>query len=320
MKLKKNYFALLILSASISLNAQDNQTVKAEKMGEGKYTPYLTNPSNGAYNFEGLDKGIWTVEIKPYESDLKQLSVKKYEEATDMSTYYPDNAAFPCTYVSGRLQSHKAMAGYKGISFNNEDRIVFIDEWVYVLNKWKDKDNYVIDKCLKKGEVKGLKVMKAVMSSKKDGEKAKHVETLQNYLNDAFKKQAEVLATAEGKKKSDDYQNELTKGEKRWDLVRDSINGKYWNSEEGKKKQAEMAQAQVTLVNDMKVDLLMHYGSGVSQRLKPGEKTKFACKHGDVYRAKLRPNNTTQFDSTGEVLLKLDGTGCGRIVNASQIK
>jgi hypothetical protein len=294
----KNYLLGMCLLVSSALTSQESQTTKAEKMGDGKFVPYMTHPSNGEYKFEGLDEGIWTIEITPYESDLKELKLKKREDSKDVTHYFPDNAAFPCTYISGRLQSHKAMVGYKGINFNNEERIVILDEWVYVIKKWKDKDHYVIDKCLKKGELKGMKLMKAAMGSKKLMESANHVETLQKYLDEAFKKQAETLVTTDGKKKSEDYENVLLAGKKRWDFVVDSINGGYWNSPEGKKKRAEMDQAKIILVNDTPSEFLFCHGQGVSTFLKPGAKYTFSCKSGKIYKGERIPNNSTNLKST----------------------
>ncbi|MDQ3110403.1 MAG: hypothetical protein M3R17_10965 [Bacteroidota bacterium] len=211
------------------------------------------------------------------------------------------------------------MAGYEYIDYSLDKRMVILDEWVYFLENWKSKDSYVINQCLKKGELKGMKLMKSAMGAAGEMEKAKHKETLQKYLDEAFKKQAEQLLLSEWQAKSKAASEKNKLGEVRYQFVVDSINGGYWNSPEGKKKRVEMSQAKVTLVNNTATDLLLCYGQGAYSTLKPGEKMEFSCTSGKVYRGTPRANNTTQFDQTTNVLLDLNGTGCGNIVNASTV-
>jgi hypothetical protein len=317
----KNYLLGMCLLVSTVLTSQESQTTKAEKMGEGKFVPYLTNPSNGEYKFEGLDKGIWTVEVIPYETDLKQLKTKKSEESKDVVNYFPDNSVFPCTYVRGRLQTHKAMVGYKNINFNKEDRIVILDEWIYVLSKWKDKDHYVIDRCLKKGELKGMKLMKAAMGSKKEMENAKHVETLQKYLDEAYKKQAEMLVTTDGRKKNEEYESALAAGEKRWSFVIDSINGGYWNSPEGKamaarnKKNSEANAGggnKITIKNTGSKELHL-YSDGGSQHISAGASKTFKC-NDKIYYCTKGSDNTWNVKGA---MVAGRSDDCGKTINVN---
>lgn len=320
MKLKNLILGLTLVLVSSASFSQDDQTVKATTMGEGMYSVYLAKYENGEYLFEGLDENNWELSFKTYQENLKEIKIKKYASATSTESYLPDNSVFPCTYIRGSVQSHKAMGSLKNVTFTNEERIVVLDEWIYVLKDWKDKDHYVIHKILKKGELSGVKLMKAVLSSKKVGANANHVATLQNYLNDAFKKQGEMLATAEGKLKNEEYLKNLELAEKRWDIVRDSINGKYWNSAEGQAKQAEWSKADVVLKNDTQSTLYLCYGSGAYYELKPGQAYKFSCSGGGkVYRGTLRPNNSTQYDQTDNVLIDRNGTNCGKTINASSV-
>lgn len=101
-------------------------------------------------------------------------------------------------------------------------------------------------------------------------------------------------------------------------LTYDNKNAAYWNSPEGQAKLQQLRKPRVTLINDTQHEVLMCYGSGVSKVLKPGEKLDFSCDNGKIYRGKHRPNSE-QLDSTGEVLLDLDGNNCGREIKASTL-
>ncbi|MCB9195408.1 MAG: hypothetical protein H6598_04215 [Flavobacteriales bacterium] len=320
MKSIKLFLGVLLMTYSSLALAQEDQTAKANKMGAGLYASYLSNPSGGSYNFEGLDPDNWELIFSTYQDNMNEISVKKFPTSSTITSYYPDNAVFPCTYVNGVRQTHKAMKGQVHISFEEKERLVFIDEWVYVLTDWKDKDHYVIDRVLKKGEIAGMKMMKAVLASKKEGIAANHVVTLQNYLDEAFKKQQEMIATEDGKKKNDSYTQMLETGSKRWDFVRDSINGKYWNSAEGQAKQAEWSKKDIVLNNDTNLPLYLCYGSGAYHELKPGESKTFSCSgSGKVYRGTLRPNNSSQYDKTDNLLLDSNGQNCGAVIKASTV-
>lgn len=101
-------------------------------------------------------------------------------------------------------------------------------------------------------------------------------------------------------------------------LTYDNVNAAYWNSPEGQAKLNQLRKPKVTLVNDTQSDVLMCYGQGVSTVLKPGEKKEFSCDNGKIFKGKLRANSD-QLESTGEVLLDLNGTNCGREIKASTL-
>ncbi|MEO5644611.1 MAG: hypothetical protein ABIQ40_15775 [Bacteroidia bacterium] len=318
MKIKNLFIGLCLLSQCL-LVAQEDQNAKATKVGEGKFMSYVINHTDGNYTYAGINEDIWTLSFAPFHQTFKEIGVQEFEGSSTTVHYYPDEEAFPCTYVLGANKTRKEMAGYEYINYSPDKRMVILDEWVYFLENWKSKDSYVITHCLKKGELKGMKLMKSAMGAAAQMEKANHKETLQKYLDEAFKKQAELLLLSEWQAKSKATVEKNKLGETRYQFVVDSINGGYWNSPEGKRKQAEMAQAKVTLVNNTATDLLLCYGQGAYTRLKPGEKQEFPCTSGKVYRGTPRVNNTMQFDQTTNVLLDLNGTGCGNSVNASSV-
>lgn len=317
----KNYLFYACLFFGGVLNAQEDQTAKATKMGEGPFMRYVIDESGGNYTYGGIFKEVYTFTFKPYDVDFKEIEIKEAEK-TSTENYYPDEEAFPATYVWGRLNTETCMRGWNYIERNKEKRMVVLDEWVYILDKWKSKDSYVIQKCFKKGELSGFKHTKKAFGAAKEMENAKHKETLQKYLDEAFKKQGELLPAWEANNKAKIDKQQAAKDRYRFTI--DSVNGKYWTSDEGKRVKARLdkkaGQANVTLVNDLGIDVLLCHGQGVSTRLKPGEKKEFQCEEGaSVKKGKPRQNNNLQFDATDVVILKLDGKDCGRVVNASTV-
>jgi hypothetical protein len=301
-------------------NAQEDQTAKANKMGEGKFMSYVITESSGNYTYGGINREVWTFSFKPFEGDFKEIVVQEADQKTN--SYYPDEEAFPMTYVWGSLNTESCMRGWNYIERRSENRLVILDEWVYILEKWENKDNYRIQKCFKKGEMSGFSLTKKAFGAAKEMEKANHKETLQKYLDEAYKKQMELLPAWKEKNQAKLDQRQAAKVRYRFTI--DSVNGKYWSSDEGKRVKARLdqkaGQAKVTLVNDLGFDLLLCHGQGVSTRLKPGEKREFSCEESSaVKKGKPRANNTLQFDATDVVLLSLDGKNCGRVVKASTV-
>ncbi|MCA0430272.1 MAG: hypothetical protein LCH32_07190 [Bacteroidetes bacterium] len=306
-----------LLSTSI-LSAQEDQTAKATKMGEGKFLCYKVFDNSGTLSYDGIDDKPWSLTFKPFQENLKEVVVQK-EESNDIYRYYPDEEGYPCTYILGYKDNAKYMVGYDYIDYRSHTRLVFLDEWVYILTKWENKDRYEISKCFKKGEAKGLKLMKLAMSSSKTMEEAKHKEALKKYFDEAFKKQEEVLPGWKEKNKA--LVDKKQAGKDRYKFCVDSINGRYWGSAEGQKKKAQWAQSPVYIYNDTNVEFLMCHGQGVSTFLKPGEKKEFSCSGGGkVYKGTKRPNNNTQLDKTDQLLLDLNGQNCGKTYNASSFK
>jgi len=314
----KNYLFYTCLFLGGVLNAQEDQTAKATKMGDGPFMSYVINESGGNYTYAGINKEVWKFTFKPYEVDFKEIEIKE-GESTSINNYYPDEEAFPATYVWGRLNTEACMNGWNYIERRSENRLVILDEWVYILEKWKNKDSYVIQKCFKKGQLSGFGLTKKAFGAAKEMEKANHKETLQKYLDEAFKKQSELLPAWQANNKSKIDKRIAAK--ERYQFTIDSVNGKYWSSAAGQKKKAEWAKSPVYIYNDTNTEFLMCHGQGVSTFLKPGEKKEFSCVGGGkVYRGKRRPNNTTQLDSTGQLLLDLSGNNCGTTYNASAFK
>lgn len=312
----------LILSTCICIGsvitAQEDQTAKATKMGEGNFMSYVIQYSSGVYTYAGINKEIWTFSFKPFDTDFKEIVLQE-QGSNSTNSYYPDEEAFPATYVYGRFNTETVMRGWNYIERNNEKRLVILDEWVYLLEDWESKDKYKINSVFKKGEASGFKLAKMAMGAAKVMENAHHKEALQKYLDEAFKKQSELLPAWQTANKAKIDQTKAAK--ERYQFTIDSVNGRYWSSAAGQKKKAEWAKAPVYIFNDTNTEFLMCHGQGVSTFLKPGEKKEFSCAGGGrVYRGTRRPNNSVQLDRTDQLLLDLNGNNCGVTYNASSFK
>ncbi len=316
MKLKTKIAVLLAFSALTTGIAQDDQNKMAEKQGAGPYMSYVITQSGGDYTYAGINKDAWQIEVNPFKTDLKEIVIKR---TINSRYFYPDNAAYAATFVDGWKETGKEMGNLVGVRFNESKRMVFTEEWVYLLENWKDKDNYTIVDCIKKGELTGFKLTKAAFGAKKEMEKANHKASLQKFLDDAFKKQAEVMATADGKDKEQMYRDDLAKAKKRYQFTVDSVNGKFWASEQGQRVKKDMAKPKVIVYNDTQTEFLFYHGQNVSVFLKPGKSYELTCKSGKLYEANRIPNNTTQLKSTWNYYLDLDGNNCGVTYNVSTL-
>lgn len=311
-------FAFAIVAFSGQVSAVENQTQKAKKMGDGLYTDYVItyDVSTQTYSYAGCCATFYDLKFSPFGNEGHvQFDFKVKESSLQSIMYIPDQDAFPATFVKGRYMGSADMINkYHAIERTETERIVFLDNWVYVLTNFKNKDSYVIEKVMAYGETKSVK---EAFAAKKKMEKANHKAVLQAYLDSAFAKQAELLPAW-----TSSHQDVIKAREEAIFMVREEIKGvnsAYWNSPEGQRKLAEMRQAEVTLYNDTQGDLLICYGSGAYDRIKPGDKKTFSCTGGKVFRGTPRPNNSSQYDATKNLLLDLDGKNCGRVVNASTV-
>jgi hypothetical protein len=229
---RKNFLFYSAILIGGFLNAQEDQTAKATKMGDGPFMSYVINESGGEYTYAGINKEVWTFTFKPYQADFKEIEIKEADK-TSTDNYYPDEEAFPVTYVWGRLNTEACMKGWDYLELRKENRMVILDEWIYILEKWESKDSYRIKKCLKKGQLSGFGLTKKAFGAAKEMEKANHKETLQKYLDEAFKKQSELLPAWQANNKAKIDKRIAAK--ERYQFTIDSVNGKYWSSAEGQR-------------------------------------------------------------------------------------
>lgn len=196
---------------------------------------------------------------------------------------------------------------------------VMINGLMYSLLKVKDPQNitsftideiYVLSKATSGDQLSGKLATKEMKTRN-------HEEVLKTYFSEMKKVQEAATANFTEEEKNEDLMIKQAKIDK--DNGIQAKNAAYWNSEEGQRVLAKSREPEVTIVNDTQGSVYLCYGSGAYTDLKPGQKKTFACSGGTVYRGTLRPNNSSQYDKTNNVLLELNGKDCGRTVNASSV-
>lgn len=154
-----------------------------------------------------------------------EIIINEYPDHATESTrnetaqFFADNVAFPVTYLRSVYEGNKKLqekVGYvirEGRSVGG-DRMVFIDDYLFMLHNWKNKDDYEVRFVLKAPKIAGdepegkgvkkKKKKKGFFKSLKDGiknagsggvsiEKVK-AEILQPYLDSATQKQERYYA------------------------------------------------------------------------------------------------------------------------------
>jgi hypothetical protein len=151
------------------------------------------------------------------------VSIRKYPNHSDEKksksayTYFPDDMAFPATYISSYYVGNDKLKEQVGYVVENkhvgDDRIVFVDDYLFMLQKWKSKDQYEIRWVTKAPKVAGPKTEGEKPAKKKKGGFFKQLkaqmnrasagididaikaEILQPYLDVATKKQETFYAS-----------------------------------------------------------------------------------------------------------------------------
>jgi hypothetical protein len=214
---------VIILFMSLCLQAQDvkNQSeIIRSSMSKGDYRIVADtyNSHRGVVNIS---------DIKPDKNQPNmhfEISLKKYpnharESARNAThTYFPDNIAFPVTYFSSYFEGNKKLQDAVGYVVSNgrnvgDDRIVFVGDYLFMLQNWKSKDDYEVrwvlkapkaeqadskekPKAKKKGFFKSIKSNLKNIKSLGSGVNIGEVKTqiLQPYLDEATKKQKTYYA------------------------------------------------------------------------------------------------------------------------------
>jgi hypothetical protein len=227
MKTSKTITAI-ILFMSLCLQAQEikNQSEIIRNTlarGDYKIIADLYNSHRGDINISDITfdknqpKAHFEISLKKYPNHPRE------SDRNAIHKYFPDNIAFPVTYFASVYEGNKKLqdkVGYvvrEGRSVG-DDRIVLLDSYLFMLQNWKNKDNYEIrwivkipktttevsannnkekPKKKKKGFFKGLKDKIKEGASVGSGvsiEKMK-TEVLQPYLDAATEKQKTYYAT-----------------------------------------------------------------------------------------------------------------------------
>jgi hypothetical protein len=194
-KILSNLLAVALIAISVNTEAQENQTTWAEKVGPGTYTAYVVRQEGTTYTYGGIEEYSRDISFTAYEENFKEVNLTiDFGTSKQNYSYFPDENAFPATYIKGSMRGNAQMVKeFHSVQFDEKERIVFLNDWIYVLVDWKDKDHYRLKECLQLGKYEGLKAVKESFASTKKMNDANHQENLQNYLNEAFKKQGELL-------------------------------------------------------------------------------------------------------------------------------
>lgn len=305
----KTFSAFLICLLTLSTYAQEDQTAKLKKLTETTFAKYVIKHEGGNdYSFSGCCEDHYIIEKSEFRGDFLKFDFKRQGTSLSPSMYVPDEEAFPATYVKARYEGNPEMIKkYDVIEKYDEERIVILDEWVYVL-EWNSKDDFVIEKVLRPGEVSGVKAVKASFKAKKLMTQADHYKTLKSYLDKAFAKQAELLP--KWKKENADLIKQRIENKKK---VMAEIKGKndaYWQSEEGQAKLREIRESEGKptkwiVKNESSKEVFVGTG-GSSKSLAPGQSTTFFCNTDIYYLSK----NGANFEKKG--LLGKGSKWCGK--------
>jgi len=288
---------LIIISViSFLTNAQNIQQQSEAFKGitESDYVAFLAHKNGDKYIGGIDDKTYRIVSVKPEPNFPEQHAlVSMINGRSDDKTqiYMPDDYAFPITYVANIYEGNSKMQKAIGYAprqnpYVIKDRIVILDNYIYVITDWKDKDNYKLKAVLEAGKTpSGFKKMKLVMKSPKKMKELNPHKKLADYLNSAYalkeSKKAEWLANSENKtnyEKVELVHNLVLKAMKKQ-------NDDYMKSDEYKRIQ-EVNQyienrdkrEKVTLVNNIGKDVYLYKeGSRNATRLSNSYSTKVDC-------------------------------------------
>lgn len=214
---------LLLLISCISVHAQDDVKSQSEIIKEG-YTAGFYPVVVDAYRRGVRRREI--VELRPEKNQPNehfQIMFKNYPDSrteskkNKVTSYFPDNIAFPVTYIENVYEGNKKLQKKIGYSIRRgshigKKRIVFVKNHIYFLTDWKSKDKYNIDVILrrnndakkeekpKKKKKKGFGGLFKAMKQKASGISGESAvklvkEELQPYLDKGFEKQKTYYET-----------------------------------------------------------------------------------------------------------------------------
>ena len=142
-------FLLSIFTQAQSVKHQSEIIRNMVSKGDYKIVADLYNSHRGVVNISDIKFD------KNQPNEHFEIFLKKYPNHPRESdrnatyTYFPDHIAYPITYYASNYEGNKKLqdkVGYvvRNGKYTGEDRIVFLDNYLFMLQKWKDKDNYEI--------------------------------------------------------------------------------------------------------------------------------------------------------------------------------
>lgn len=152
---------ILILSFSMQAQKVKHQSeIIRARASKGDYhiIADLYNSHRGVVNISEIKKD------RNQPDEHFELFLRKYPNHPKASNrkvihqYFPDHIAFPVTYLASTFEGNKKLqeaVGYvvrEGRSVGN-DRIVFVEDYMFMLQNWKNKNQYEIRWVLKAAQV-----------------------------------------------------------------------------------------------------------------------------------------------------------------------
>lgn len=314
-----------------------NQTEEFATIKKGNYTAYLTDRDDGSYK-GGVDDMVFkitetkTSRVKP-NSIHKEIyfitrgnpdKPEKLWESKKM--FLPDNEAFPVTYVAVHYEGNKKLQkqiGYVKRKIDKHNtRIVFLNSNIYILEDYKNKDDYRLTTFLEyqPKELGYFRKMKLSMRSTKKMETLQPHKLLQEYLNAATIKQKKVYSQWIKQPANKTFIANQKAKKILMDKVIKKMSDDWLKSDEYKRirrnnQLASEARSRsiVTVVNNTGSTInIKESTSGGSTTLSPGASTSCNCNADIFYKY---DNGGHVKNSDIKTKFYSAGTGCGKTVN-----
>ncbi len=218
----------------------NDQYAEFKNIEVGRYTAYITNKDGDKYT-GGIEDFIYEVVGTEKDKNYTQYDVILMKIKADKKSgnyhFMAQNPPSPATLVSGHYIGNPDFQERIGYSpdYNEGTRVVFLDGRIYLIEKWKNKDDYQLTHVLEKGEYPGgLKGMKLVFKSPKKMADLNPHKLLQDYLDIAIPQQEKAYSTWKSKSENSAILNRLKQLPEAWDAYVKSSNKAYWDSPEGR--------------------------------------------------------------------------------------
>ncbi|WKK87065.2 hypothetical protein QYS48_09725 [Marivirga arenosa] len=308
-----------------------SQSEEIRNMKIGEYNVYrVILQENGSATFESFDYVDAITEKKPEKNFPNEHFQVLGKLQNSSASFLPDNWAFPATYIQKGYEGNKQMQEDFGYipqkihkNDNHEERVVYLNGWIFNLSDWKNKDDYTLwtisipklsneerealkekqkaEENINDKKKKGLKgKLLALQESAMSPEyralhNANALKMLQDYLDAAFAKQEKEYAAWIKNPGNAKFVENV-------ELIRETMikfykkdKEEYYNSEEYRRIKANneaadqaRANSTVTLKNESGGTICVTTG-GSSKTIGPGGSSSFQCSK-DIYYGQMNGN------------------------------
>lgn len=282
-----------------------NQTEEISASQLGAYTSYLTHQDGDKYigGLENLDYKITKVDdYRARPGTHKEVFFIKggnpdFPERQTAQMYLPDNPAFPMTYVANIYRGNAELQKEVGFvhppsEAYDQDRLVFLDQKIYLIEDWVDKDNYTL-KAVLEFEAEPMKMIKMIKLLQKSPAKMEAMQphkTLQAYLDAATARQKEYYAKWIQVPANKSFVDNQAAKEKLMSKTITQMSVDWRNSDEYKRIQENNRRADnarktsmVTIQNNTGKKIYVRSSeSGGSSSISAGSSTSMSCT-GDIF-------------------------------------